>query len=486
MDLSEYSALDGLDLVERIERREIEPQRVLALALEAAREVNPSINAVVGFAPQEAERAQEADCLTRPMAGLPFLMKDLGATVAGLRQDMGSRLASGFVPDADSELAARYKRAGLAIFGRTNTPEFGLNPSTEPLLHGPTRNPFDPTRSAGGSSGGAAAAVASGIVPIAHGTDGGGSLRCPASACGVFGFKPSRGRMPSGPGADEFGYGIVAEHVITRSVRDSAHMLDLTAGADIGSRLALPSPPTSYREAAGQDPRPLRIAVVTDPPAGGPATDRDCIEATLAAARLCEALGHQVEVATLPVGAEEIASVFGDLHGFAFAGEIPFLERLTGRTADADTLEWASWQALQHGRGMTAVDFERARRLHNDLARRMGRFFAPFDILLSPVLSSPPVPLGFMDANDSALDYRAMTAKFFEIMPFTPIFNLTGQPAMSMPLHMSEGGLPVGVQFAAKLAEEATLFSLAGQIERAAPWRHRRPAIFAGNAAMPS
>lgn len=481
MNLREYSDCDGLDLVDRVRRREVRPAELLALALEAVRTLDPQINAVVGLSHDEAERCLADGAAGKPFAGLPLLLKDLGAAVAGSPLEMGSRLLQGFVPAEDTELVRRYRAAGFTIFGRTNTPEFGLNPSTEPLLHGPTRNPWDPKRSAGGSSGGSAAAVAAGIVPIAHGTDGGGSIRCPASACGVFGFKPSRGRIPTGPGADEVAYGIVADHVITRSVRDSAHVLDLTAGADIGSRLLLPNPPMSFLEATGRDPRPLRIAVVEAPPEGGPEIDPACRRAVEISAELCADLGHAVEPAILPVGFDEIAELFGDLHAFAFAGELPELEAMSGRRAGPDTLEWASLLALEHGRRMRAEDFARARARHNDICRRMGRFFAGFDVLLSPVLAGPPVPLGHMNADDHELDYREMTAKFFSIMPFTPVFNLTGQPAMSVPLHQTESGLPIGVQFAGRLGDEATLFGLAGQLERAAPWKMRRPPIFAGH-----
>jgi len=424
---------------------------------------------------------------------VPFLVKDLIATLAGEPTASGNRLLANTPMPRDSELVRRFRAAGVQIAGRTNTPEFGLTPYTEPQLFGPTRNPWSLAHSPGGSSGGSAAAVAAGLVPLASGGDGGGSIRIPASCCGLFGLKPSRGMTPTGPEFGELWHGFAIEHVLSRSVRDSAAMLDATAGADPGAPYAAPLPSRPFLGEVSTEPGRLRIAFTREPLFGHGAVHADCIAGLEATARLLESLGHHVEEATPPLDREACALAFVTVLAGETRAEIEFLARLTQRRPQARDFEPATYSIGLLGRSISAAAYAGAVRTLQLTAREMAPFFERHDVLLTPTLATPPALIGALQPSTSEqrlmrvvnglnagwlLDalgvIKPLAAKTFDYMPNTALFNVTGQPAMSVPLHWNADGLPIGMQFVARLGEDATLFRLAGQLERARPWFDRR------------
>ncbi|MBS0612138.1 MAG: amidase [Proteobacteria bacterium] len=477
MKLEEYAQHDGVGLGELVKSKQVSAAELAAVADQAIERLNGQLNAVIARVPAETQRALREGPRTGVFEGVPFLIKDVGAHFANVPSECGSRLFEGVQFPHDSELAVRFKKAGVVAVGRSNIPEFGASVSTEPVKHGPTRNPWNPARTAGGSSGGAAAAVASGMVPIAHANDGGGSIRAPASCCGVFGLKPSRGRQPVGPDQDDAIFGLGCELIVSRSVRDSAAMLDATAGPDVGARLMLPPPPMTFLEASRRDPRRLRIAFSVTPPAGAPALHPECRQAVLDAARLCESLGHVVFEASPEVTHEETCAIFRDVAAPVMAAAVQMVCRATGRKVGPETFEATSRALLRHGSTMSAVDLHDALALVNAVSRRLGGFFESCDVWLSPVLSSPPIPLGILNADEEGVDAAQWIRKLMDFCCYCAMFNGSGQPAMSVPLHWTPDGLPVGVQFAGRLADEVTLFALAGQLERARPWIDRVPPI---------
>ncbi len=475
MNLDDYSRHDACGLAELVRRKEVSAEELVRVALEALHRVNPKLNAVIDVREAQALEALKQGLPEGPLRGVPFLLKDVGAYAADMPSEMGSRLARGVVFPQDSALMARFRRAGLVLLGRTNAPELGNNATTEPVLHGPTRNPWDVGRSPGGSSGGAAAAVASGIVPVAHANDAGGSIRIPASLCGVFGLKPTRSRNSLGPGAGDFVFGMGVEHVVTRSVRDSAAVLDATQGAEPGDAYVAPPPSRPYLEEVGRAPGRLRVALMTQAPSGTPVSPV-CVEAAVAAARLCEELGHDVTEAAPAHDAERFLDALITLWTAALSFLTHAVGEATGRALGPDTLEATTWAAARHGEALSALELQRALAVYNLVSRQVGAFFEHYDVLLSPTVAAPPFPLGFLDANTprAARDWYAF---IFGQCPFTSLFNATGQPAMSVPLHWSADGLPIGVQFVGRFADEATLFRLAGQLEQARPWAQRRPPV---------
>jgi amidase len=408
---------------------------------------------------------------------VPFLLKDFAAELEGTPFREGTALAGDYVSTTTQELTARYIRAGFVICGKTNTPEFGILPTTEPARYGATRNPWDVTRTTGGSSGGSAAAVASGMVPVAHANDGGGSIRIPAACCGLFGLKPTRGRNSLAPQFGDVMGGLVAEHVVTRSVRDSAAVLDATAGAVAGDPYA--APPLrgpSFLAATQADPAPLRIGLLTSSPTGS-AVDPECVAATEHAAALCESLGHDVEPAVLPVDGNAVIEHFINAWAAGQAWVMRDWEARIGRPGTEADVEPLTWALVQMGRAIDAGAYLEAVRQLQVLSRTIAGTFDAFDVLLTPTLAEPPVPLGTFDAPVDAPILALLRAG--EFVPFTPVFNVTGQPAMSVPLSHSASGLPLGSHFVARLGDEETLLSLAAQLERAAPWADRRPPVHA-------
>jgi len=466
------SLLDAIAQAELVRRKEVTPAELVEAAIARIERVNPATNAVVTPLYEPARRTAAGPLPNGPFTGVPFLLKDLGPPLGGARMTSGSAFLRDYVAPADGELVARYKRAGLVVVGKTNTPEFGLLCTTEPLLFGPTRNPWDTARTAGGSSGGSAAAVAAGMVPAAHGNDGGGSIRIPASCCGLFGLKPSRGRTPG----EVDPTGLSVEHALTRSVRDSAALLDATAGAEPGAAYQAPPLARPYLQEVGAPPGRLRIAFATRGLAGE-TLHADCVAAVQDAAALCADLGHEVEEASPSIVGEFLTNAFTMLWEASTAAQIDAAALLLRRPPADDELEPLTRALARNGRGHSASALLIAMGLLQIAARSVGQFHERYDLWLTPTLGEPPVPLGTFDAppeNPMAAFDRAA-----EFVPFTPLSNVTGQPAMSLPLYWNAEGLPVGVHFVARYGDEATLFRLAGQLEQARPWAHRRPPVSA-------
>jgi Asp-tRNA(Asn)/Glu-tRNA(Gln) amidotransferase A subunit family amidase len=472
MDFLDYRRHDALGLAGLVAAGEVTPRELLDVALARLAVVQPRLRPLsldeTGF----AEASIAAGLPDGMFTGVPFLLKDLFSFLPGTRLTNGSRLFGEVECVFESTLVARYRAAGLVVFGKTASPEFGANVTTESVVHGPVRNPWDATRSAGGSSGGAAVAVASGIVPAAHASDGGGSIRIPASACGLVGLKPSRARNPVGPMVGEAWNGLAGGHVISRSVRDTAAFLDATAGPEPGDPYGCPAVAGTFLEAAGRDPAPLRIGLVTEPPGGTP-VDPACIAATEAVAVKLEALGHRIEPMQLGLDAErlmrqQIAVVAANL-----SSDLDSWQRALGRSADAGTVEACTLALAERGRALTAVELAGAISGMHQTARQFGKYFETVDAILTPTLTLPPPPLGLIDQNMQDLDrYLALTAA---LIPFTPLYNMTGCPAISLPLEHAPDGLPIGVMLGAAYGREDLLLELAGQLERAHPWFGRTP-----------
>ena len=490
----EYEAYDGCGLAELIRKGEVSAAEVCEAAIERIEQRNPRINAVVTPLFDFGRAALRSLPPAAPFCGVPFLLKDHLSALAGTPLTFGSRALRDYVPDHDSELVARYRRAGLVILGKTNTPEFGITAFTEPELFGPARNPWDLDRTPGGSSGGAAAAVAAGIVPLAGGGDGGGSIRIPAAYCGLFGLKPSRGRTPTGPDFAEIFQGAVIEHVITRSVRDSAAMLDAVAGPDVGAPYVVAPPERPFTEETRRDPRRLRIAFDVRSPVDAQ-VHPEHVKAVLRAAILLGKLGHDVEEARPELDFKALADSYVTVLCGEVAAEFEEVEAHLGRRLRPGDVEAVTWIIGIVGRSLPAVPFARARRLWGSASRTMGRFHGTYDLYLTPTTAQPPARIG--ELLPGPLELAGMKAaghlrlglvlrksgifassvqRNLARTPFTQLANLTGQPAMSVPLHWTDHGLPCGVHFTAPIGDEATLFQLAAQLEREAPWHNRRPA----------
>ncbi len=486
----EYENHDGLGLAELVRGGEVQAKDLVDCAIKRIEARNPRLNAVVHKMYDQALAACRQS-LEGPFAGVPFLVKDMLLAVAGEPLTASCAFLDGFVPRYDSELVSRYKRAGLVMVGKTNVPEFGIMPVTEPAFRGATLNPWNPNHTPGGSSGGAAAAVAAGLVPLAHGNDGGGSIRIPASCCGLFGLKPTRGRTPLDVNLCEGWGGFVQDHVMSRSVRDSAASLDATLGPDPGAPFHLPPPERPYLEELAGEPGPLRIAFSSKPLFGN-STHPDCIAAVEDAARFCASLGHQVEEALPDIDKAYLIRSYLLMVAVDMAQAIEAAGRVMERTPTADGFEPQTWMLGLIGRKASATDYAEAIEATRVAARGLDGFFESFDLLLTPTLAHPPVTLGYFDLTASEALQLAVLRRYpvkalldkavdelskdvFESTANTMLFNMTGQPAMSVPLYWNGAGLPIGVQFAARFGDEGRLFSLAGQLEQARPWFDKRP-----------
>lgn len=426
---------------------------------------NPRLGAVIHTRFEAALAEVAAGLPEGPLHGVPVLVKDLGTEVEGLPATGGSRLFADATATRDSELVARYRRAGAVVLGTTNTPELGLNASTEPVLFGPTRNPWSTDRSPGGSSGGSAAAVAAGMVPVAHASDGGGSIRIPAAACGLFGLKPSRGRVSPAPRPTTLSGLVSAHHAVTTTVRDSALLLDVVAGPMPGDAYAAPAPAASFAELARRDPGRLRIGLLTALP-DGPDVHPDCAGAARAAAVLCERLGHEVVETTARYRPDDVGRTSGVLMGADLVAQTDArLAELSRPLAD-DDIEPFTRLLYDTYSALTAADVSRALRRAQEIGWEVGGGFDRFDVLLSPTLARPTPLLGTLDTTLPESVYRHASA----YSAFTSVYNVTGMPAMSVPFGLDGEGLPLGVQFAAPLGGEGTLLALAAQLEREAPW----------------
>ncbi len=471
---ADYESYDALGLAELVRDGDADARELLDAAIARGEALNPAINAICLTMHDQARAAIDAGLADGPLRGVPFLLKDLHAPYAGAPLTNGSRLFEGFVPDFDGELVRRYKRAGLVIFGRTTSPELGLSYTTEPRLYGPTRNPWDRDRVAGGSSGGSAAAVAAGIVAAAHASDGGGSIRLPASCCGVFGLKPTRARTPAGPAAGEGWGSMSAAHAITRTVRDSAALLDAVSGPDVGDPYWAPPPARRFLAEVGTDPGSLRIAMSAETP-NGVAVDADCIAAMEHAAQLCRDLGHRVEQAGPSYDKQAMGTAILTVISAHVRAEFERRAAELGRAVVPDDVERMTWALADKGRGVDGPSYVRAIQAIHRVGRQVARFFLDYDVLLTPTTARPAIAIGALDAMTE--DEHAYVDTIERFAAFPPLSNVTGAPAMSVPLFWTARGLPVGTQFVGRFGDEATLFRLAGQLEAAAPWFDRRPEI---------
>lgn len=495
---AEYARYDALGLAELLQRGELTAAELLETAISAAQKLNPQLNAVVRPM-HEIARKRAATPLAGPFAGVPFLAKDLCQEYAGVPTSYGTRVLKDaqFAPTENAEMMERWLRAGVVVFGRTNTPEFGAKGITEPEAWGPCRNPWNPAHTTGGSSGGSAAAVAAGIVPVAGANDGGGSIRLPAAHCGLFGLKPSRGRTPQGPRYVERMHGAVIDHVLTRSVRDSAMMLDVTHGPEHGALFRIAPPERPYIEEVGRDPGRLKIGFTARSPIGTP-VDAEAVQAVRDVARLLESLGHHVEEAEPQLDGLQLGKDFITMWFATCAATVDDVRRLTGcseRDFELDTRAMAAF-----GRATRANTYVEGYLRWNEYARQLADFHSRYDLFLTPSLAMPPARVGEIRTPDwqqrvlrvlltLGLEglllktdlIEQMVQENFKWVPFTQLANLTGTPAMSVPTHWTAAGLPLGTQFIAAPGGEGLLLRLAAQLEQAQPWAHRRPMLHVAN-----
>ncbi len=489
--MKDYDDFDATGLADLVRTKKTSARELLTEVLRRADEIQPRLNCFAAIKPDLAHAtlvaAEKSGALTdAPFAGVPMAAKDLGIEVAGFPITNGCRAFKDQIAAADSELAKRYRKAGFIFFGTTTTPEFGLTTTTESSLCGETRNPWDLSRSSGGSSGGASSCVAGGVIPLAHASDGGGSVRIPAACTGLVGLKTSRGRVPMGPKRTEGWNGLSTVHCVSRSVRDSAALLDATAGREIGSRYVAPEPATSFLAASALDPKPLRIALWTTAP-NGTTPDADADAGLKATVKLLESLGHRVEEKGPKLDGDALGQGMLRVLCGAMAGMADQREAELGRKLREDELEMITHRYVDLGRKIPIVENARADQAFITAAIIFEQFLdaGKFDLVLAPTLARKPEKLGLLDLNPKDVD--AYTQLVTTYGPWCPIFNQTGAPAISLPLHWTapeDGapqGLPLGMMFGARYGEEALLLSLAGQIERAAPWAHRR-APFAAKA----
>jgi amidase len=491
----EYDQYDAVGLADLLRNKQISTEEICKEAICRIDDLNPLINAVVTKMYGNVSEFKNHGFTGGPLEGVPFLLKDLLAAYAKVPITNGSKAYKGYVPDYDSELVKRFKKMGLVTLGKTNTPEFGLMNTTEPELHGPTRNPWNLEYSSGGSSGGSAAAIASGMVPLASAGDGGGSIRIPASCCGLFGLKPSRGRNPTGPKHGRIWQDAVVEHVLSRTVRDSAVVLDHTNGPDIGAPYIIPKPDKPYFDEITTPPGTLRIAYDVKSPVGG-GVHQECVTAVEDTARLLEELGHHVEEDTPGIDGKRLAiSYFIMYYGEVAANLEEMKKELGGKCGNRDIETLTRFFGMM-GRAYSAGEFVLAMRTWDEAARSLGAFSQKYDLYMTPTMADPPAKIGEM--MPSVLETIGMKiAQFFKIgklvkltgivndialqvlgkTPFTQLANMTGAPAMSVPLHWTAQNLPVGVQFLGAFGNEATLFRLAAQLEKAKPWFNRRPPV---------
>lgn len=474
MAFAEYAQYDATGLAKLIRDKQITATEALESAIALAEKHNPALNAIIlNFHDRARERAKSR--LKGPFAGVPFLLKDIAGGMAGIPTRMGSAFWPPIPDMHDSTLVARYLKAGLVPFGKTNVPEYGLLPVTEPTLYGPARNPWNTDHTPGGSSGGSAAAVAAGIVPVAHANDGGGSIRIPASSCGLVGLKPTRARNPQGPDLGDALSGFIADHVVTRTVRDSAAILDATHGPELGDPYFALPPLRLYSEEVKKKPKALRIAYATTD-LTGKKVHADCIAAVRSAAQLCEDLGHTVEEASPPVDGNLIAERFMPMWASSVVQLVDALAEATGQKPSLKNLQGLTLGLYEQGKKVTGGAYLNCVTAMQQAARTVARWHQTYDVWLTPTLGAPPLKIGAIDTSQR--DSVAAFAPVVDYVPFTPLQNATGQPAISLPLHWNKANLPVGVQFVGRFGDEALLIRLAAQLEKASPWKDRKPPIY--------
>jgi len=477
MDLAEYAQHDGLGLAGLVNRGEVTANELARLFLAAVEKINPKINAVIETYAERMNGLHERTVHNGPFAGVPFLMKDLGAAEKGKLQECGSRLMKGHVSDKDSFLTTRFRQTGLTILGRATTPEFGFAPTTESILQGLTRNPWNLELLAGGSSGGSAASVAAGILPVAHASDGAGSIRIPASACGLVGLKPSRGRVTQGPDSGERLAGMAQEFVVSRTVRDTAAMLDAVSQPAPGDPFIIMQPQRSYIQEIGAPVSKLRIAWTAQSWQPGTVVHSEVERCVARVAALCEEMGHQVVETTPVFDYEEYLRALCIAWEFGFDVSMDSLAAECDRKISEETLEPITLSCYHDAARLTSTDVTMSDRILNKFRRNLGQFFQDCDVLLTPTLAQLPEPLGKYALTRSDLDFTSYFRLGDELAMHTAPFNVTGQPAISLPLGQSKSGLPIGIQFAASFGREDILIRLASTFEKVIPWRDRIPPV---------
>ncbi len=492
MGFSAYSQYDGLGLAELVRKRKISPAELVEEAIQRVETHNPKLNAVVYKLYERARAKAKKKLPEGPFTGVPILVKDLHTTLEGEPTSNGNKLWRNIPATLTTEIVKRWEASGVIIVGKTNTPEFGLVPYTESETLGPARNPWDPTRSPGGSSGGSGAAVAARMAPLATGGDGGGSIRIPSSACGLFGLKPTRGRTPTGPVIGESWSGFDIDHVLTRSVRDSAAMLDATKGPDVGAPYIIPDAGPFLKE-VGKKPGKLRFAFSTRPMLGKN-VHPDCVKGVAETVALLKGLGYEVVEDAPAIDGEEFSFRFLTVVAGQIRADIEEAAEAAGKKVSWNDFDISTFGTGMFGTILKASDYARAMRYLQRVAREIGRFFEQYDVLLTPVLNQPPVKIGALRPSageeaqlkliartgaswilEAMKVIRPLAAQTFEFIPWTPVFNVTGQPAMSVPLYWNEEGLPIGMHFVGKWGDEATLLRLAGQLEKEKPWFDKAP-----------
>jgi amidase len=473
--MENYATFDGLGLADLVRKGEVSPAELVDAAIARIERHNPVLNAVVYRGFDDARVAAKGDLPDGPFRGVPFLIKDLGMPVAGWPRTSGSRFAAGMVDGADGGLTRRYRQAGVILMGKTNTPEFGITGTTESGLLGPCRNPWNPDHIAGGSSGGSAAAVASGMVPLAHASDGLGSIRIPAACCGLVGLKVTRDRNPNLPDGFDYALGNVVDHVVSRTVRDSAAMLDATGTPEPGSPYAAPIKARPFLEEVQRSPGRLRISWSSETPSGRPIEPQ--VQAALErTAAMLAGLGHEVVERGLGIDYRALYASRGPAAAANFAAGMHRLIDEIGREPEPDELEPLTWSILNAGRRQSGADVMRSLQETRMLARQVLAAFETVDVHLTPVMGTPVPEVGFIDPV--GLEPKEVNRRQSKVYPFTAPFNYTGQPSMSLPLQVDASGLPIGMMFTGRYGDEATLFRLAAQLEKEAPWSTRTPQIF--------
>lgn len=467
--------LPALEQARLVREGEVSARELVEASLAAIEALNGELNAFVLTTAEQALAAADAVEAgdPRPFAGVPIAIKDLVALTAGVRTTFGMSATGDYVPDHDTHTYRRLRESGAIMVGKTNTPEMGILPVTEPARFGPSRNPWDPSRTPGGSSGGSAAAVASGMTALGYANDGGGSIRIPASCCGLVGLKPSRGRVSVGPTWTELVAGFAVEGVVTRTIADTATALDVLSGPEAGDPYWAPSPSAPFAEAAGRDPGKLRIGYSTESPNGTPVHEH-CVSATREAAELLESLGHDVVEQNHDWDGDVYVENFVRVWLGVTGDEIRDYEELIGHPIDRDQLEPLTRQMLETAEMVTATDYLHSLGTLRKLSREIVGLWDDIDVLLTPTLAQPPIEIGALQPAEGEPPIQ-MLMNSAGWVPFTPVWNVTGQPAMSVPLVESPDGLPIGVQIVGAPAGEERLISLAAQIEAARPWAARRP-----------
>ena len=474
MSFKEYDNYDALGLAELVKNKEVSAEELLEEAIQRTERVDDQINAVVLKHYDEAKAMIKDGLPDGPFTGVPYLLKDLHVLLTGTKTTYGSKFFKDYVADHNSTLVDRYLEAGLVIFGKTNSPEFGLTVTTEPELYGPTRNPWNLDHSAGGSSGGAASAVASGILPMANASDGGGSIRIPASCCGLVGLKPTRARTPMGPDRGEGWAGQSISHCVSKSVRDTAALLDATSGFSPGDPYAPTESSGTFLSASGKDPGKLKIALHL--PTDTVKIDEDVLSSIKKTAELCESLGHHVEEASPKPDIEALSEAIGIIISANVSLALQQRADALGTEVTPDVVENITYRMFENGKAFTADQYAKATLINHQAGRVLGNFMEDYDLILSPVLAKPPVKIGEIDM--SSKDVATYIERLSSYSSFTGVYNQTGQPSISLPLGFSKNDLPIGSMLTAKFGDDELLVSISSQIEEAAPWTDKKPPVY--------